>query len=1160
MKRCLCLFLLALAAASGCIEEPVFVVDGNMESALKDGFLTVDFGHDSFDDITISTRSTVPTAAEDAIVNLYAIMFDSAGNRIYGRYFNLDVRKTTLDDLTASTSDCWYVNNLDSGEEVTEADKEAGITKYATNGVLKMKAPSVEKMTGGRLYLFANIDPVMLNLSVEKLNLIKTEVELQAMSLKFNQESTSRTGNLLMIGSADIVVNGNTVSYEPDSYYAPSGSAKIFLERIDSKIEVNIAVVPGAETKKYDEYGNLVSTQVIDKFVPTSWRVVNLPKDSWFLERDAVKKEYEDRGVAVPSDVAEATKEGGYFDSSAHLFDTEEIQTSADTENYRGDGTSRTVHGFSFYMLESYPKRSDVEDKLSGENLTTTTEFNQRDKRVKDDATGEYSAKADGNIWEYAPKNAAYLVIEGEVQMKVNEEAAISGKAQTLNALVTYYVHLGNFGKSTGNGDNASTESFGYDNYDVVCNTHYTYNINIKGVESIEVEVVEDNSEEGWREENERQSGATGEVYIAQEEIYTFDAHYGQRVFRFKFDAILGTLGIKVENGEVKDYNGALGTIADELTWYVSSPFGREGTPDIVNGNVEVPNGLDYKWVYFLVNDIKDDGTYNQNNQWYPGPFEGKVIDVERNREQKTKGKTLMDVSQLCNYLRKQIANKALNRDNDFDSNGEIYVTAFVDEYFYDADPISGEVRDNLWHEFVNKPMRMMHILCSANVSRDGESSATGSVVTIRQRSIQTVYNTENAEQGWGCETVDEIRNSEKGKRGSLGFFEPDAVSGPNSKENEDIRNAGLINDSQNNGLYNTVRLWGLIDSGNTFKTNVLWNQFLEYNRKNDFATTIGSDDVVINFMNDTHTNLRYSCMMRNRDNSGEGVVDENEIRWYLASTEQLITLYLGDFGLSGEARLYNLEEPKEDDFRRHVISSTAHSETSINPERVWAEEGCSIGPYYKDGDDVIKKVEYTSVRCVRNFSKLESSGATNEGSYPKSPVAVTKFLGQNNEVSFRFDFSDLNDASKRIKVYEELIPLDENSEMAHLYDGFETGALIDANIGGSAYNTKIKDELIKGFSYCPEGYRMPNVREAAVMQHFINTKNIEDVTQSEIDTFWGNSFYAVSTYFSFGANGKRWYGNKNDTSGQTWWYDIDSFSVSNDGTRDVRCVRDIDP
>ena len=61
-----------------------------------------------------------------------------------------------------------------------------------------------------------------------------------------------------------------------------------------------------------------------------------------------------------------------------------------------------------------------------------------------------------------------------------------------------------------------------------------------------------------------------------------------------------------------------------------------------------------------------------------------------------------------------------------------IYVTVYVDEFYYDKDPITGEESKTLWKKFVNQPNRIMHILCDNDKSLDKASSSTGSVVTIR--------------------------------------------------------------------------------------------------------------------------------------------------------------------------------------------------------------------------------------------------------------------------------------------------------------------------------------------------------------------------------------------------------------------------------------------
>ena len=132
-----------------------------------------------------------------------------------------------------------------------------------------------------------------------------------------------------------------------------------------------------------------------------------------------------------------------------------------------------------------------------------------------------------------------------------------------------------------------------------------------------------------------------------------------------------------------------------------------------------------------------------------------------------------MDVIEFCSYIREQKTLFDNNRPNDFRLEEDpelkrqypdrpdiynryrIYATIFVDEYYYDRDPISGEVRSTLWKEFINQPNRTMHILCDTDFSADGDSSTTGSVVTIRQHSIQSIFDTTNEElsTAWGGET-----------------------------------------------------------------------------------------------------------------------------------------------------------------------------------------------------------------------------------------------------------------------------------------------------------------------------------------------------------------------------------------------------------------------
>ena len=241
----------------------------------------------------------------------------------------------------------------------------------------------------------------------------------------------------------------------------------------------------------------------------------------------------------------------GYFDSPVNHFESD----------------VNGVKSFSFYQLENM------------ENTTGLTSYNQRDLRKKKD-NGMYDTSS--GLWKHASEDATYMIIKGKVQMKVNTNVVTD--MQYLEADVVYYIHLGNFGNSNQGGS--------YNDFTIRRNTHYTYNITIKGVNSIEVEVESSQSGQTF---NEPQSGATGHVYKSKEEVYTFDAHYGQKVFRI--------------DASVVD--------PEKVTWYVKTPFGREGTPDVESGT-QIPD-LDYKWVKFLLNKKETNGVYSNKTDGIRG-------------------------------------------------------------------------------------------------------------------------------------------------------------------------------------------------------------------------------------------------------------------------------------------------------------------------------------------------------------------------------------------------------------------------------------------------------------------------------------------------------------------------------------------------------------
>ena len=1011
---CSCLFLL------GCSEDEL--VKQTLVGEPVDVMLS--FGATNHDQIEIKSRTTYDLHYESMVRNVYAFVFAN-GDKIYGHYFSAaDLDKTNQKQY-------WEVNNMSSSN-----------TGNQTNGTLHMSVPAVSGQA--EIVLIANIDLDFLNISEERLGLVRTKDDLNALVVSLNQEIPDRNaGYFMMTGSQDgVTISSEGVISVPNK--------PIMLRRLDAKVEVNVRVNPNEETKN----------QKVEKFTPESWEVINLPKSSHL----------------VPNETPLQLVEDSYFNLSPKNFETTE------NEVVNGNATGAVLHGFSFYTLEN--KRSGEKKKSVGGN------YHHRDRRNKN-ADGTYN---NGNgMWEYAPELGTYLIIKGELEMVVDPGLT---SEQHLIADVTYYVHLGDFASDK-------------DNYDVVRNTHYKYTINLKGVENIEVEV--DTSNDNQEGITENQPGAMGHLYEAEADMYTFDAHYGQRVYTIK----------------------ASDVDTDNMTWYVRTPFGREGIPSKDESGQEIYNDLDYKWVEFMLNDkVAGTNLYSSSNMPYPAD--------------KSKLSTVID---MLNLIKTEVIKWRKGQENLFDKNGEMKFTVFVDEFYYDENPMNPNDPDVLWKKFVNQPNRLMHILCKNNRSADDDSSVTGSILTIRQRSIQTPYNISlertDLNEAWGCETVDETNNQ-------AWFYHPNERL--DNLQDSHKPSYTPDNTSKTDGLYNTACLINLVKgTGNnkSINTALSWDTYIDYSES----------DIKLESQ---YLSGLYSVLLRNRDLDGDGIIDPEELRWYIASLDQLCGLFIGDQGLSSEAQLYPIEASREPNtpvsggvfngvfpWRLHVVSSTAWSQKAGNvPTIVWAEEGASTGEYQVHWG----KQGYSPVRCVRNLG-MEPAKATTihtaGANYPEDMlVIVTKPTETINRNSvYRFDMRNMNKESLRAYyTTRELVPDNEYSALARVYDGFETGVQQQYTTTNPSYNV-LKAELERGDSPSPDGYRVPNLREGVIMHLYCDNA-----------TWWdSNKGTLVSNYYSFGYHGNR-YDYVNGEHFYSWSIYYDRVTLGNNATQYIRFVKDIQP
>ncbi|MGN0187992.1 MAG: hypothetical protein ACI395_00600, partial [Candidatus Cryptobacteroides sp.] len=419
MKKRIIIFFAFLAAFALCSCERENLREGTVGDSIVP--VDIEFGSSRSGNVEITTKATLGIVPESRVSNMFLFIFVD-GKRYYAHYFDSADLVGSIEELKESWENCWIVD-----QQTSESDEP-------TQGTMHLFAPI---LTGGTLYAIANIDADMVNISPEKVNVITTEAQLLALSAQLNQEITSRNGLFPMTGKLENVTVSQT------GIKVGSETAKVYLERLDAKVNVNVRVASGYESisSEGEGEGTVTTTQKLKEFRPESWRVVNVPKGSYVFPK--------------AEDV-----NSGFFSTTEVAFETTETKT------FTIEGTSFTsdVHGFSFYMLEN----------REASKASTGGNYHLRDLRVKDPGTGEYALDASGEKWVYAPENGTYLEVRGEVVMEV--DVSSEAKQQQLAADVVYYIHLGDLSASM-------------DNYDISRNTSYTYNITIKGVSNIELEV-----------------------------------------------------------------------------------------------------------------------------------------------------------------------------------------------------------------------------------------------------------------------------------------------------------------------------------------------------------------------------------------------------------------------------------------------------------------------------------------------------------------------------------------------------------------------------------------------------------------------------------------------------------------------------------------------
>ena len=1114
-KRILNIFtacVLTILGSLSCQREELAPSTGGAD-ALKEGecWLYMNFG--SKPESTVSTKFTLGQE-ENNIYNIFVFVFGPNGHKLYANWLRSSDLLADEAAVRASSKDSWWVNN-------STADN------VMAKGGFKIKSSAGENLSA---YLIANLDADMVKISSDLLShSINTEDDLKNFILYMNVESVNRNGLFPMTAHASGITmsesNGNSIVDMNTS------STPVLFERVDAKVKFVFKV-----GDRYDP-----NKQTASSFTPKQWKVVNVPNTAYVFERD--EDSYE-----VPSELPTSD----YSLYASRFFDTP-------WRNF--EEVSSTSSGFSFYMLEN---RQNPKNK-------SFTSYNDRSRQIKTSAglneklVVDYVNSLGKNVskqflrFQNANDFSTYVLVTGRVDMELKDDAA----GQVLGGDVQYLIHLGNWNYTAGDAWNSDVYE-GATNYNTERNTFYTYTVTINSVNNIRVE-VETSDQSGGSVEN--QPGASGEVVIAKESISICDSHYESR-----------TLSFRANNFITKNQDGSFTTNADDLTWKVKTPFNPDGAMPVRINGIDVADHIDYKWVHFRLNKQDEDGNYYSEKRRTYVPMVFALSETMRNNvdpdgTQGLKGyhnDGVMDISYLVDFVRTQSqlyadylndkyylkkadpVNKSLFDRGESGGSGEandlkakISVTAFVDEFYYDEHPISHTKSATLWKKFVNQPDRAMHILCNSKVSTDQESSATGSVISILQKSIKTIYNVDenytSLVSAWGLESDDEANDV-------VHYYNQNSSNYSDSGKNTDLYN----------GRANTVFEWGLAPSGVTVTTiddvtsGAKWQKYMDYEVDNQTPQ-----------MRDGYKSLRYYCMARNRDNNGDGIISRDEVRWYMASSMQLFGIVAGHGLLEQSSRLYNrtLEDKTSGVPARWyqlVVSSTHHSNTGV--VTIYAQEGFSSASYSqaRGWEDKYGVTQYAT-RCVRNLG-LDSDAALNL--MPQNYIEVEEKATSANQTYYSFECTNLDENALRDYTSRDFSYQDETAPTNLLYKKFETSpervwpmSSDNTNriFSGSEMNAEITSATNASSvdaGFCPEGYRVPNQLEMALMLY--NAKSCLD-DQNQI----------CRTYWSLGTKGLNLRKNNNENFSVNSRHNITVSMSGKDAnadnwTKSIRCVKDV--
>lgn len=587
--------------------------------------------------------------------------------------------------------------------------------------------------------------------------------------------------------------------------------------------------------------------------------------------------------------------------------------------------------------------------------------------------------------------------------------------------------------------------------FSVAANSNYEYTLTIRGVNNF---IAESKKETGKDD-----PGSEGVVIFKGTDILEVDCHYEARAMKFSMSELNQIINVDHYGYILKIQTAFCETISMIVDGngkiYDAAEFKTQSNPTVLTtvgadgmpvdpSKILISGNADFDWVRF----VKNTGVYSATPSSNPGCRVSSSHDISDVCAYP--GRT--NTQTIFQFLRDLYKAGKEQTASYFNATGSsVYVTCFVDENYYP---------DKNWTEYVNiSEPRRMYFANELFVSEDGQSSFAKAKYVVSQKSIWTFYELDPTLKPFGLESV-----SEEKAQGV------DVVGGTNSNPKDWDGRTSAISNNKNKGFY-----------ANSTKST-------------------GKQDI--------YKDAYKACMSRNRDEDGDGTIDENEIKWYLASVDQYKGMWAGEEAFDTDARLFKATESEWAALKEAFGNgggdsklSPWHYFTCSSANTFWAEEGCATGT----------NGSATMVRCIRTLASNSEGLESAETYYSyKDNIVELKLndvaLRTHQSGGFQTYFERGKDSNKLYKKFK--------IASANLTGGPYSKTQVISTAKGSGFINASDDVCQKAAGY-GGSWRVPNQRELSIMSAV--NKNLTDLYSCTSFTGVQSGYYKGGTGSEYG-------------------------------------------